>query len=72
MGTVTDWDRIRLRAGPNSAFPGGQVYCYGSFRNMEQDWFEQFKNEAKDRGHEVVVTGGVVYILIGVVRCSSS
>lgn len=65
--SVTDWDRIRLRAGPNSDFPNKQVYCYGSFSRMTNDWYTRFKIEAEAEGFEVAIHRGVVYLLESVV-----
>jgi hypothetical protein len=61
--SVTNWERLESRMGPNEEFPGRQVYCYGAFRNMQQDWFVQFTKEADKRGMEVLVSRGSVFVL---------
>jgi hypothetical protein len=61
--SVTNWDRLRSRMGPNERFPGKRVYCYGAFRRMTQQWFVQFVKEADERDLDVMVTNGLVFVL---------
>lgn len=60
---MTNWSRIRQLAGPNTEFPGKQVYCYGSLSKMTNDWYKRFKIEAEAEGFELAVLRGVVYLL---------
>ena len=61
--SVTNWERIQARMGRNSAFPGMQVYCYGTFSAMDADWFKRFKSEATEEGLQVEVQRGIVYLV---------
>jgi len=66
--TVTDWDRIRQRAGrDDSIFPNRRVYLFASLIRVEDDkWLGRFKREAEERGLEVASKNGHLYVLLPV------
>jgi hypothetical protein len=63
MPQMTDWTDVKRKAGPNSDFPGFQVYCWCSMKHIERDWMRQFRAEAETQGAELAVKGGVLYVL---------
>lgn len=66
--TMTNWDRIRQRAGRDDRlFPNRRVYLYGSLIRVESDeWLARFKQEAKDHGLEATSKNGHLYVLLPV------
>lgn len=65
--TVTNWERIRRLAGPNSTFPGRRVYLFTSRQfdgELETAWLRRFRREANERGMEVISWGRHTYVAL--------
>lgn len=62
--STTDWTRIKRLAGPNSDFPGRQVYLFGSMARLDpsKSWLAQFRAEAEAQGLGVEVHKGHLYV----------
>lgn len=63
MTPMTDWTRVERKAGPNTEFPGYNVYCWGSRALDERDWVRSFRVEAEEHDAELAVENGVLYVL---------